>query len=190
MASRILLVRHGPRAPVPNPGWVDADGVLEWRALCDATGISAEAVPPAALSECASSADVLIASDLPRAVESAERMAPGREITLSPLLRETVLDIPAWLPLRWPLNIWESLIHLQWGYRMANKMDAPRAELARAADAARCLTGLARDGATVVAVTHGVFRRLLAGRLVSEGWQAPPGRRSYAPWSAWELHVG
>lgn len=45
---------------------------------------------------------------------------------------------------------------------------------------------LAQRLATLAVVTHGVMRRLLAGRLCRDGW-AIHGRRRYAPWSLWEL---
>jgi hypothetical protein len=35
-------------------------------------------------------------------------------------------------------------------------------------------------------VTHGVFRRALAHRLVTSGWRLS-GLRRYVPWSAWTL---
>jgi len=144
-------------------------------------------VPPAALVAQAARAGTLAASDAPRAIASATRLAPGREVAVSPLLRETPLPVPAWLPMRWPLGVWEACIHFQWGYRILRGVDAPEEELHRAVAAADWLAALTRDGSLVVAVTHGVFRRLLAGRLLAMGWRAGPGRRSYGHWSAWAL---
>jgi hypothetical protein len=36
-------------------------------------------------------------------------------------------------------------------------------------------------------ITHGVFRRHLARRLVTSGWRYIEGPRSYAHWSVWRL---
>jgi broad specificity phosphatase PhoE len=185
LTSRILLVRHGRSAHVHDPGWVDAADVRRWRAAYDEAAIAVDDRPPAALVAEAARAAVVAASDAPRAVASAERIARGRPIVTSPLLRETALEIPRWLPLRWPLAAWEAAIHLQWAWRILRGTDAPAAELERAAEAAAWLADHARDGATVLAVTHGVFRRLLARQLLAEGCIAEPGRRSYRPWSVW-----
>ena len=185
MTSRILLVRHGRSAHVPAPGRLDAAGVRRWRAAYDAAGIAPDDAPPPALAAEAARAAVIAAGDAPRAVASAARIAAGRPVLATPLLRETALDVPAWLPLRWPLAVWEAAIHLQWGWRIVRGTDAPAAELERAAAAAAWLGDHARDGTTVVAVTHGVFRRLLARRLRADGWQAEPGRRGYRTWSVW-----
>lgn len=45
----------------------------------------------------------------------------------------------------------------------------------RANDAADWLVERAGNSSTVVAVTHGGFRRIVADRLAARGWRAPPG---------------
>jgi hypothetical protein len=127
----------------------------------------------------------LVASDLPRARLSAERLAPSRQIVISALLRETPLEIPTWLPLRWPLVVWEVAVHAQWLYRSVRGTETPAAERRRASAAAQWLAARSTPGTTLVALTHGVFRRLVARELAAGGWRPEPGRRSYANWSAW-----
>lgn len=186
-SARIVLVRHGRSAHVHRGGWVDARGVRQWRDAYDLAAIDATDAPPAALRVQVAEASVVVASDLPRAIDSASRLAPGRDIRTSALLREAALPVPEWLPLRWPLAVWAVAIHLRWSYGILRGADASAEELARAQDAAAWLTELARDGSTVVAVTHGVFRRLIATRLRSERWAFEPGPRRYTHWSAWVL---
>jgi broad specificity phosphatase PhoE len=188
MAPRIVLVRHGRSAHIHREGWITAAGMHRWRASYDAAGLAAGEMPPPALMALAGSAQLLVASDLPRASASAALLAPGRDVRISPLLRETPLAISNGLPFRLPLRGWATLILLQWGYRIVRGTDAEPEERARAADAAAMLIELAGDDATVVAVTHGVFRRLLAIRLRALRWQAEPGRRDYDHWSAWGFH--
>lgn len=186
MESCIVLIRHGRSAHRHREGWVDAEGVRRWRESYDVAGIDPDDAPPLALMNQVARAHVIVASDLPRATISAYRLAPGRHIITSSLLRETVLDIPAWLPLCWPLAVWGAFIHLQWGYQMLRGREAPLEEQQRAADAAEWLIALVQREVLVAAVTHGVFRTLLARRLLAKGWRARPGRRSYQVWSAWE----
>ena len=187
---RILLIRHGPTAHAAPRGLLDRAGVEEWRAGYDAAGIAADAVPPAELVCAVTRADRVIASDLPRAVESASRLCSSRPFETSPLFREVPLRIPGAPGLRMPLAAWELLIHLQWGLDMLRGRDRPP-EFARQLRAAAhaCSTACRRggEGATLVVVTHGVLRRLLAKGLSAEGWVLRGRRKSYACWSVWEL---
>ena len=186
MTARIILVRHGPSAHVHTAGAIDRSGFEAWRTAYDSAGIQAVSQPPATLVEMAADATHVVASDLARAVASAERLAPGREIRTSPLLRETPLDIPSW-PTRLPLDAWGVLISLGWGYRIVRGSDASVDERARAAAAAEWLAGLTADGATTLAVTHGAFRRLLAKHLLARGWTSAGRLGGYRPWSSWSF---
>ena len=184
--ARIVLVRHGPSAHVHTAGAVDRAGMEGWRAAYDAAGVLEASRPPDALARLAADAAHVVASDLPRAVVSAGRLAPGREIGTSALLRETPLAIPAW-PTRLPLGAWGVLISIGWGYRILRGTDASAAERGRAAEAAEWLAGLAGDASTVVAVTHGAYRRLLVKHLLALGWTCTGRQGGYRPWSAWSF---
>jgi broad specificity phosphatase PhoE len=183
--ARLLLVRHGRSAHVHAGGWVDAAGVHAWRAAYDAAGIADDAPPAALVRACADGARIAC-SDLPRARASAARLAAGRVVLESPLLRESELVVPVGGRLRLPFVAWGAVIHAAWLVRLARGAGASPAERARAAEAAAWLAEIARaDAAPVVAVTHGVFRGLLHDALRAGGWRAVGGRRDYRPWSAW-----
>ena len=183
---RVLLIRHGLTANVHPGGLIDANGMQRWRDATDAAGIAGHSQPPTDLVARVADTNFLMASDLPRAIESARRLAPGRPIETSPLFRESMTEIPKWLPLRWPLRIWRMANGTQWVYRILRGTDASPQELERIAAAARLLIERVEIHESVTVVCHGVFRRLLGRRLVQEGWTAEPGRHSYANWSAWE----
>ena len=125
-----------------------------------------------------------------RALESAERLAPGREPRVSPLLRETSLHIPTWVVSRWPLPVWEACIHLHWAGQQLRGAIAPHDELRRAASAVDWLDELSRGAATIVVVTHGAFRRVLGRRFVEVGWRALPRVGGYQNWSSWSFENG
>ena len=182
---RVLLIRHGRSALVTNGEWVDADGIHRWRAAYDAAGIADD--PSPALVHEITRADVVMASDLPRAIASAERLAPGREIVVSPLLREAELDLPTWVPFRWPLGVWSAVIHLQWNWQILRGTDASADELARVGSAAGQIAELAGNRGRVAVVTHGVVRRLIARRLIADGWRSDSGLWNYRNWSVWDL---
>jgi broad specificity phosphatase PhoE len=167
-----------------------------WRAAYDEAGVVSQDPPPDLLKEAIRSAH-FVASDLPRAVESAEMLAAGNPVIVSPLLREIPLHIPQ-LPLRLPVGAWGAAISMAWGYRILTGADATREDITRARAAARWLEGVASTNATsdapgdstTVVVTHGGFRRLLAKHLADAGWTLVSERRSlrrYRNWSAWAL---
>jgi broad specificity phosphatase PhoE len=183
--DRILLVRHGPSSHTESPGWIDAAGVHRWREAYDAAGIRADSAPPTALVAAAATAGCILTSDLARAVASAQRLAPGRVARVSPLLRETVLEVPRWVRARWPLAVWGGCIHLHWLLKERRGEIAAHAEIQRAARAVELLDDVAHEATTVVAVTHGAFRRLLAMRLVATGWVAEPRVGGFRNWSSW-----
>ena len=186
MTARVLLVRHGPSAHVHDGRWMDRHGVPRFEDAYDAAGIRDDPPPPEVLRNTAAGADVLCASDLRRAIDSARRVAPGREVMISPLLREIRLEPPGWIPVRLPISAWDALSHAQWSYRLLTKREH---EFVRRADAAAdWLEQHARQAATVFVITHGGFRRLIAAKLAARGWQHAHERRSYANWSTWELY--
>jgi hypothetical protein len=106
-ARRLVLVRHG-RPAHPRGGWYDAAALRGWFDAYDAAGLAADDAPPPALAALARDAAIVAASDLPRAEESAVRLAPDAPVVLAPLLRETLPAFPALGPVRLPLAGWAS----------------------------------------------------------------------------------
>jgi broad specificity phosphatase PhoE len=185
MTTRILLVRHGRSAHPHDGRWMHADRVREYERGYDAAGILDDDLPPSELVEIATRADTLVVSDLPRAVESARRIAPGRDPILLPLLREIALEPPRWVPIPLPIAVWDVISFAQWSYRLVVRADH---DMVRRADlAAGWLIGRAVNAEYVVAVTHGGFRRIVARRLEARGWRAAGRRLGYANWSAWSF---
>lgn len=163
---------------------LDRSGVEAWRVAYDAADIQADARPPASLVRLASNATHLIASDLPRALGSARRLGSPRAILGSELLRESPLTIPNW-GIRMPLGVWGMLISAAWFYRIARGTDMSDAERARTSAAADWLVGMAPAKATLLAVTHGAFRRMLSNELAKRGWTCTERQGGYRTWSAW-----
>jgi broad specificity phosphatase PhoE len=193
----LILVRHGRSAHVQT-GWIDVEGVRRWMAAYDAAEIMPDHAPPAELEVLARDAALLVASDLPRAIASAVRLAPQREIVRTPLLREAPMEtpdrpLPGYAGIRLPLRAWGVIWGTQWLSSWLRKLPPPGvgpAELARAEDAAEFLETHARTASGhVVAVTHATFRLVLAQALARRGWRGPE-RRPYREWSAWRFTPG
>jgi len=187
---RILLIRHGPSAH-SVAAWrpISRSGMEEWRSDYDAAGIARGSAAPATIRARVLHVDLTVASDLPRAVMSAGHLWPERQTATSPLFREAPLRIPALGGVSIPLALWALCIHAHWMIDIVRGRDMTEDVRTRCSDAADWCVQACRDrGPTsvVAVVTHGVFRRALARMLIERGWTMQ-GRRSYAPWSVWEL---
>lgn len=182
--ARVALVRHARSSHV-HAGWIDASGFRAWREAYEAAGIHEDERVPAQLEQLVSHADLVLSSDAARAVSSARLLAPGREIVVSPLLSELDLEGPTLGGLRLPLGAWAVAVGGRTLVRTLRRQYPSAAEAARIDNAAAWLEELAAQNSLIVAVTHAMFRRRLATRLLQAGWQAERGRRSLQPWSAW-----
>jgi broad specificity phosphatase PhoE len=187
--TELTLIRHGPSSH-RQVEWINATGFRGWRESYEAAGILPDASPPEELRILAASAGALVASDAPRAVESAERLAPGRAIMVSPLLREMDLPAPSLGRLSLPLPAWALMVGLWSLYRRLRSLHPSPAELERAGEAARWLGSLASEHGPVVAVTHASFRKLLGRALVENGWSPPHRHRGLRHWSTWTFRPG
>jgi broad specificity phosphatase PhoE len=184
---RLTLIRHGRSSYVHPGGLQSRADMVAWRRGYDAAGILASDTPPPALRELVRGTDLIVASDLPRAVMTAERLADGRQVVLSPLIREAPAPWPAWNRARLPRVVWEWAVTLRWGYYILRNIDIPPQDLERGSKAAFWIDDLMKQHVHGAIVTHGVFRRILARQLEALGWQSDGRRRSYDHWSVWTL---
>jgi len=183
-ATRIALVRHG-RSAHRHRGWIDRAGFDAWREAYEAAGLQdTEGVPPD-LAQLAAEAGLVVSSDAPRAIESARRLAPGREILISPLLRELELQAPELRRVRLPLAGWALAVGARNLLLTLRSQYPSPSERKRVAEAADWLSGLAGEHSFVVAVTHAAVRRQIAIELARGGWQPDSRKHPLHHWSAW-----
>lgn len=159
----------------------------------DAAEISPDHAPPPGLEAMVAQSARIVASDLPRAVASAVRLAGGRAIERTPLLREAPLETPE-LPfpalggIRLPFRGWGLVFFARFiasAIRGAPPPGVDEGALARAEEAADWLVAQALEAnGRITVVTHATFRLLLGRALARRGWRGPE-RRSYREWSAW-----
>jgi broad specificity phosphatase PhoE len=182
--GRVALIRHARSSHV-HTGWITASGFRAWREAYEAAGIREDERVPAHLKQLVGRADLVLSSDAARAVATARLLAPGREIVVSPLLRELDLESSTLGGLRLPLTAWALAVGGRTLLLTLRQRYPSAAEAARINDTAAWLEELAARHSLIVAVTHASFRRQLSTRLAQTGWQAEPGRRSLRHWSAW-----
>lgn len=190
---RVLLIRHGRSAYVHPGGLLDREGFQHWRTEYDAAGIARDDRPPENLVTEVALAAAVAASDLLRARASAALLAPRRAVIVSSLFREIPLPIPFWTAFRAPRAVWDTVSHVRWFLDIARGSEAPSGALEQARRASEWCRATCRreqaNGGSLAVVTHGSFRRLLAARLVADGWHREAGRRRYVHWSAWRFSL-
>ncbi len=88
---------------------------------------------------------------------------------------------------RLPFVAWSLVIGARWSHGR-RRGEIPSDELrARVHDAAAMLAGHAGSDRTVMAVTHGTIRTLIAEALAAAGWSREPGGERYAYWGVWAM---
>ena len=162
---------------------MDVAAVDKFEADYNAAGIRDDSVPSEPLIALAAGADVIAASDMHRAILTARRLVPTREPDVTPLLREIGIEPPRWFPTRLPITAWDSYNFWKWSARLWLSLD--HAEVRRAKQAVDWLFERAAGGRTVVAITHGGFRRILDAQLLGCGCVRKEGPLSYRNWSSW-----
>ncbi len=183
----IHLVRHGRSALVHDGHWFRWAEVSAYEDAYDAAGIRDDDQPDRELRALVEGNRVIVASDLPRAIASARRLIPDRAFPVSPLLREMRLEPPSFVPIRLPIQAWDMFSHVQWTYRLLARADHELVR--RASKAVDWLVEQASDSSSIVAVTHGGFRRILDAQLVARGWTRGFAKKSYANWSVWSYRT-
>jgi broad specificity phosphatase PhoE len=166
--GRVALVRHARSSHV-HVGWITASGFRAWREAYEAAGIREDERVPAHLDQLVGRANLVLSSDAARAVASARLLAPGREIVVSPLLRELDLESPNLGGLRLPLAAWALAVGGRILLLTLRRQYPSAAEAARVNNAAAMLEELAAQHSLIVVVTHASFRRRLSARLAQTG---------------------
>jgi len=185
--QQIVFVRHGRSGHV-HKGWIDVAGFGRWRDAYEAAGIDEQDQPPPELKDLASASGLIVASDAPRAIQSAKMLDPRRHITTSPLLQELTLAPPNIGGVRMPLAAWALAFGVRWLARAALRRPHESVEeVERSRDAVQWLSNLAERHGSVVAITHNTFRSLLSRHLIEQGWRCEIPRRRSSHWSAWVL---
>ncbi|MCQ4345959.1 histidine phosphatase family protein [Pseudomonas stutzeri] len=168
----ITLARHG-RPDLHLDSWLAPMAMSEWLDHYDRAGVVDESVPTATLAQ-AAAARLLVSSPLPRCVQSAERLAPGREVLCEAVFCEAELPCPHGFSPRLPPRAWEALFRLAWFYGLTALARPRPATERRAREAAQRLIRLAHAHDSVFLVGHGLMILLIARELRALGWQGPP----------------
>ena len=181
----IFIARHG-RPDANREAWLDWRGYEDWwDNLYQPASLVAGQTPPPDLVEAARTAHTVFASTLRRAIETAEAIAPERELVIDPVFVEAELPPPA-LPGRFMAKTWGVFARCSWGLGHARGRESrPDAEV-RAGQAVERLTQAAADG-PVVLCAHGWFNRMMRPHLKARDWRCVrDGGDTYWSWRQYE----
>ncbi|MEK8088611.1 hypothetical protein [Thermithiobacillus plumbiphilus] len=163
----IILARHG-RPRVYQPSNI-RQNAAEWLAQYDVVGIREDSLPMQDL--LAEGPNLVLASSLPRSVESARRLVGESRLLVDPLFREVGFGIAYLGGLRFPAGIWSLIAPLFWLLGWCRGAESRQAVRARAARSADLLIAHAGVCGRVMLVGHLFFNWFLARELRRRGWR-------------------
>lgn len=165
----IVIVRHG-EPDLDRKVRITWREYREWWAQYDAAGLKGGQAPPPSLCELAKDADIVFASTLPRAGETAAAVAPGKEIVRDPVFVEAPLPPPQIWGKRKPRR-WGVYARISWWLGASQGMESRKEAEQRAEAAAATVAAQALRGRNVVLCAHGWFNRMMRPVLLSWGWK-------------------
>lgn len=188
LPGSIIIARHG-EPDADRRAVMDWRGYEHWWADYDLAGLKSGQSAPEGLCGQAASAHSIFASTLPRAVQTAEACAGGREVTQNSVFVEAPLPPPP-MPGRFSARTWGVYARCSWWLGMARgKETRPQAEI-RAEEAVAILIEAAQHG-DVALFAHGWFNRMMRPVLRRHGYVCVrDGGDDYWSWRKYELKGG
>ena len=168
----IILARHGEPA-VSRKVRLSAREYGAFWDRYEVTGLMPGQSPPQALVGFVAGCGVLVASTRLRSIESAEKLAEGRDFDRLPLLIEAPLPPPPWPSwVRLKPSVWGFIARFWWWFfnHHAGQETRRQAE-GRADQAADMLERLAAEDQDVVVLAHGFFNFMIGRALKQRGWK-------------------
>lgn len=167
--DRLIIARHGKPA-LSRSLRLNWRGFVDWWQQYDDGGLAEGQAAPPPVAKLAREADLVIASSLRRARETAE-LAHGEDVDeLTDLLVEAPLPpprIPLW---KFSPSTWGVLARIVWYYGYAGGEESHAESRERASEAAAYLSNKAKGGKTIFAAAHGWFNRMMRPELLARGW--------------------
>lgn len=170
-SGAIVLARHGEPA-LSRKVKLDSREYRAFWARYEMQGLLSGQDPPAMLAAFVEQSGTLISSTRLRSIESAEKLARGRDFAREPILIEAPLpppNWPAWIRLK--PSTWGFLARFWWWFFNHHEDQETRRQAeARADQAAVMLEQIAAGGEDVVVLAHGFFNFMIGRALKSRGW--------------------
>ncbi|ACT58877.1 histidine phosphatase family protein [Hirschia baltica] len=190
--GRIIIARHGKPAKDRELGpRLTARQYLDWWASYEQASLKDDGQGPSKqLLEATKNAPFINTSIRPRAIETAQAIALGREVRQDSIFIEAPLPPPDWsdfwkfLPKRW--NV---ISRVSWCFGHSGGQESQVEARKRAKDAVEKLINQAASGEDTVLAAHGWFNRMMRPELKRRGWKCThDGGDSYWSFRIYEKH--
>ncbi|WP_067839452.1 histidine phosphatase family protein [Amphibacillus sediminis] len=169
----ITLIRHGKST------WIEKKSITcqefkIWVEKYDSNGVLEEKFYPTETIKKINEANLILTSDLKRAVTSARLLKPKAPAISDPIFRETELPMPTkkLLGLKLNPNSWSIILRCLWFSGYSRGCESLNDAKIRAEKAAKYLVRYAMEHDRIVLVGHGFFNRLVGNELKKIGWNS------------------
>lgn len=173
----ISLIRHG-KSQLSENNKIAGLEFKKWVEKYDYLGVFEESTYPSTTLEKVAAANIVITSDLKRAVESARLLNPVIKIISDPLFREA--ELPSYssklFNVKLKPSIWAIVLRILWLSGYSYKCESLNQAKFRANKASQHLIDYANEYKSVVLVGHGFFNMLIAKELQKKGWKGTKKR--------------
>ncbi|MCF6210050.1 MAG: histidine phosphatase family protein [Gammaproteobacteria bacterium] len=186
---KIVLLRHG-RPEMEAPGKLKASELHRWINSYNSAGIHQNSQPSAGALKLAKKCKVVVCSDLPRSIESAELLGIEKIDYTDPLFREMGLPYANWPTPKAPPLFWAGIFRLLWFCGYSSNGEAFSLAKRRALKGADKLEVIAKDKGSVLHVGHGFMNRYISKALLAKGWVGPQSAgRKYWEFGVYKYHT-
>lgn len=169
--QRILIGRHGKPA-LSRKVWLSAEGYRQWWRAYDEGGLAEKQKIPRKLLNSVAKIDKIIASPLPRALETAKALAGDKPIETNEIFVEAPLPpppIPSFIKFR--PKIWGFVARCTWYVGMHDGLESHEEAKLRASAAADFLDEQATTHKSLAVFAHGWFNRMMRPYLIAKGYE-------------------
>jgi len=168
--GRIIIVRHGRPVLNRNEGpRLDWKAYRDWWSRYEQSPLAeGQKCPDALIREIPEDA-IVLSSIRPRAMQTADRLARGREVKRDATFNEAPLPPPRW-GARYLPKTWNKIARVVWLMGHHDGDEHVKEARKRAGKAADMLIDAATDGRDVVLAAHGWFNRMVRPELQRRGW--------------------
>jgi broad specificity phosphatase PhoE len=173
---RITILRHGK----PDFEWGRNVRGSDFRRLesnYDSAGIVG--IPPEESRNLIKHHEIVVCSDLPRSIQSAQALGANTVHFSSPVFREMNLPYFDRAPFTLPLKLWVVMLRSLWFLGFSKNTESLLKARARARVASNTLVELAAKHESVLLVGHGFLNHYVAKELLALNWVGPrsPGKK-------------
>ena len=166
----IILARHGEPELSKNVR-LNWRGYKYWWMLYDEGGLVPGQDAPNIIKKLARQADLVIASPLKRAVETATLAKGAPPDRIEPLMVEAPLPPPNLGYFRFRPRAWGVFARISWMLGFSGETESQSEARKRAKGAAKILSNEAKGGKMIFVAGHGWFNRMMRPALIAQGFR-------------------